>query len=98
MNEEAIKNMRSLKNIGPTCAKYLCDSGIDTPKKLKGLGAKEAFLTMFEVGTLNALQLHPCYLYALQGAIDNVGFNEITENQKEDFKKFCKELRASVGG
>lgn len=83
---------KKLHNIGPTCAKHLLDVGIDSPEKLKKLGAKKAYLKMCQhpdfCGDYNAL-----YLYALEGAILGCDMLEIGEEKKKLYKDFTATLR-----
>lgn len=96
-NEVAIKRMQTLRNIGPVCSAQLVAAGIDTPEKLKKLGAKESFLRMFEHGR-GAIIPHPCYLYALQGAIEGRSWQEVGQDRREEFAIFTRELRESLPG
>lgn len=83
---------KSLANIGPTMAKKLINAGIDTPEKLRKLGAKQAFLQIHQSGGFCG-KFHAAYLYGLQGAIIGCDWREIPKEMKEDFKKFTEELR-----
>ena len=85
--------MQKLRNIGPKCAAHLVKAGVDTPQKLKKIGAKKAFLQICGQSYLNCF--NAAYLYALQGAIDDVDWREIPRSQKNDFKLFTAELRSS---
>ncbi len=96
MNQKAIQRMKTLRNIGPVCATQMVKASIDTPEKLKKYGTKEAFLRLWEsspqVHCLNA-----CYLYAIEGAIRDCDWREIPTSKKEEFKRFTKALRDSLG-
>ncbi len=85
---------KSLRNIGPTVAKKLINAGIDTPAKLKKLGAKKAFLRIHQTGGFCG-KFHAAYLYALEGAIIDCDWREIPEEIKKDFKAFTEKLRNS---
>lgn len=97
MNEEALKQMQKLRNIGPACAEQLVGAGIDTPEKLKKLGAKEAFLQIFTKYAYKNC-VNACYLYALHGAIEGLDWREISEEKKIEFKAFTKDVRESLKG
>ena len=83
---------KALRNIGPVCAKQLTDAGIDTPEKLRELGAKKAFLKVIERGGFHS-EFNAAYLYALWGAIHDVDWRDVPAPVKEDFKAFTKQLR-----
>ena len=87
---------KSLRNIGPVVAKQLIACGIDTPKKLKNLGAEEAFLEVMAHGGFGCGKAHAAYLYALEGAIRNCDWRKIPEKTKQRFKQLAKELRRSA--
>jgi DNA transformation protein len=83
---------KELRNIGPEMAAKLLAAGIDSPEKLRRLGAKKAFLKLHETrqfcGKYNA-----AYLYALEGAIRDCDWRAIPEPLKCEFKKYTAELR-----
>lgn len=83
---------KQLRNIGPRCASQLIHAGIDTPEKLKQLGAKEVFLRMHRSGALCGT-FHAAYLYALEGAITDCDWRMIPEKKKKEFKAFTAALR-----
>lgn len=85
--------MRSLRNIGPASARQLVEAGIDTPEKLRALGPKEALFKI--LGKSGPSCLHACYLYVLHGAIEDISYNDIPEEKKQEYKKFTKDLRTS---
>lgn len=94
MKTAALQQMQSLRNIGPRCAEQLIAAGIDTPQKLRALGAEEAFLRL--VGHHGGMIcFNACYLYALEGAITDTDWREISEQKKTAFKQFTKDLRES---
>lgn len=94
-DELFIKELQKLKNIGPACAQKLVQAGITTEKKLKEIGAKEALVQMF-LNNNDVGMLHPCFCYALEGAITNISWNQIPEERKEDFKQFVRDLKKSL--
>lgn len=83
---------KELRNIGPTVAQKLIVAGLDTPAKLKQVGAKEAFLRIHHSGGFCG-KFHASYLYALEGAIRNCDWREIPEAKKRDFTRFTATLR-----
>jgi len=93
-DSQAVARMKQLTNIGDVCAVRLVEAGIDTPEKLKKLGAKETFLRMF-LAHPNPNSLCACAVYALEGAITNTPWNRIPKQKKEEFKHFTAEIRKS---
>lgn len=83
---------QKLRNIGPTMAQKLCNAGIDTPEKLKKLGAKKAYLLIHQSGGFCG-KFHAGYLYALEGAIRGCDWLKLPESIKREFKAFTQELR-----
>lgn len=76
--------LTSMANIGPEIARKLRAVGIGSAEELVETGAKEAF---FRLKTLYP-QVCLVHLYALEGAIQNVEFNSLSEAQKWDLKAF----------
>ena len=83
---------KSLRNVGPVVAQQLAAAGIDTPAKLKRLGAKKAFVKIVETGGF-CCHYNAAYLYALEGAIRGCDWRGIPEAKKEEFKAFTRQLR-----
>lgn len=81
--------LTSMINIGEEMARKLTAVGIDTPDKLMEAGSKEAF---FRLKTLYP-QVCLVHLYALEGAIQNVEFNNLPKNAKQELKAFCDSLK-----
>lgn len=76
--------LTSMADIGPEIARKLRAVGIGSAEELVETGAKEAF---FRLKTLYP-QVCLVHLYALEGAIQNVEFNSLSEAQKWDLKAF----------
>ncbi len=85
---------KSLRNIGPKTSRQLIKAGIDTPAKLKKLGAEEAFIKILQSGGFCGI-FHAAYLYALWGAIYDCDWRDIPEEKKKEFKAFTQDLRSS---
>ena len=92
---EQIAEMRKLPNLGKVTAARIVSAGVGTPAQLRKLGSKEVYLRLFEKEGWSQT-LCPCFLYALEGAIFNEKWNEISEEKKEDFRKFSKDVRNSL--
>lgn len=74
----------SMRNIGKEMAKKLISVGVISPEMLIQTGAKKVFLK------LKAVYPEVClvHLYALQGAIQNIEFNSLSEEMKNELKEF----------
>ena len=83
---------KNLKNIGPEMAAKLVAAGIDSPEKLRRLGARKAFLKLHETGQFCG-KYNAAYLYALEGAIRNCDWRAIPERLKSEYKSYTAELR-----
>lgn len=81
--------LTSMMNIGKEMARKLISVGIDSPEKLAKTGARQAFLK------LRATYPQVClvHLYALEGAIQNVEFNSLSEDTKKSLKEFSDFLK-----
>ena len=88
------KNLaQQLRNIGPKLAEKLVKAQIDTPEKLRQLGAKKAFKKMYASGDAYG-DFNAAYLYALEGAIRDCDWLDIPEEIKVDYKKYAHELQS----
>ena len=81
--------LTSMKNIGKEMARKLTAVGIDSPEALAELGAKHAFFKLKEVYP----QVCLVHLYALEGALQDVEFNSLTEDKKQELKEFSDFLK-----
>lgn len=81
--------LTSMVNIGGEMARKLKSVGIDSPEKLAETGAKHAFFKLKELYP----QVCLVHLYALEGAIQNVEFNRLSKEQKQDLKAFSDFLK-----
>lgn len=81
-------NLIDLPNVGKVLAGLLCQSGINTPEKLKDTGSKKAFLMIREVDPTACLHM----LYGLEGAVRGIRDTGLSPGTKEDLKKFFKNL------
>lgn len=81
--------LTSLKNIGREMEKKLKSVGISTAEQLKEVGSKDAF------SRLKSKYPNLClvFLYTIQGAIDNVQYNQLSEETKKELKEFMKQWK-----
>ena len=92
--EKAAKALsQKLRNIGPKLASKLIDAGIDTPEKLREMGALKAFEEMYAEGDAYG-DYNAAYLYALEGAVRDCDWLEIPKEIKQEYKKFAQALQA----
>ncbi|MGX8834519.1 TfoX/Sxy family DNA transformation protein [Amedibacillus sp. YH-ame6] len=83
---EALDHMR---NIGKEMKIKLLSIGIRSSKDLIRLGSKEVFMQLKERYP-NVCLVH---LYVLQGAIDNIDYDKLSEEVKSDLKQFSDSLK-----
>lgn len=81
--------LKSMANIGDEMAKKLASVGIDSPEKLIKQGAKQVFVKLKEAYP-NVCLVH---LYALEGAIQDIEFNHLSEEKKKELKEFSDFLK-----
>jgi len=95
--EKAVKHLaQQLRNVGPKLAAKLIEAGIDSPEKLRTLGAKRAFEKMYPVGDSYG-DFNAAYLYALEGAIRDCDWLDIPDRVKQEYQKFARDLQAIKG-
>lgn len=84
-----MSELTSMKNIGKEMANKLTTIGINSPEKLIELGSKQAFVK------LKATYPQVClvHLYTLEGAINNIEFNNLSEDKKKELKEFSDFLK-----
>jgi len=92
-NEKKVKDLaKQLRNVGPKLAAKLVEAGIDTPEKLKQIGAKKAFQKLYPTGDSYG-DFNAAYLYALEGAIRNCDWLDIPEKIKQEYKGYAQNLQ-----
>ena len=81
--------LTSMRNIGKELEKKLKSIGICTAEDLTQTGSKDAFIR------LKTLYPNVClvHLYALQGAIDNIKYNQLPNEVKHDLIVFSNSLK-----
>lgn len=84
-----MSKLTGMKNIGKEMARKLTAVGIDSPEKLTKMGAKQAFFKLKEIYP----QVCLVHLYALEGAIQNIEFNGLSEETKKELKEFSDFLK-----
>ncbi|AZZ36198.1 hypothetical protein CIK05_05120 [Bdellovibrio sp. qaytius] len=87
---EKIKLISDFKNLGPATESIFKKAGIKTPAQFIKLGWKKTFQKLCEVNPKNN---HSLFAYALIGALENVEWNAISQDLKDEAQAFAKELR-----
>lgn len=82
-------DLTTMKNIGKEMASKLKSVDINTAEELIEVGSKEAF---FRLKTKYP-QVCLVHLYTLEGAIQNVEFNCLSEEMKANLKEFSDSLK-----
>ena len=73
-------DLLALKNLGNTSINWLHAIGVNSYDDLKTMGPVEAYIRIKDRG----IKVSKVLLYALQGALMNVHWNELSPEQKED--------------
>ncbi len=81
--------LTSMRNIGKALDDKLKSVDIQTAEDLIELGSKEAFFRL-KTRYPNACLV---FLYTLQGAIDDVDYNRLPDDIKQDLKNFNETLK-----
>ena len=76
--------LSKLPNIGNVLEKQLNDVGINTIDDLINLGSKEAWLKIKEIDDSACLNR----LMALEGAIQNIRWHNLSEEDKDNLRNF----------
>jgi DNA transformation protein len=92
--KKAVKDLaKQLRNVGPKLAAKLFEAGIDSPEKLRQVGAKKAFEKMYATGDAYG-DFNAAYLYALEGAIRDCDWLEVPDKLKQEYKQYAQRLQA----
>lgn len=81
--------LTSMRNIGKEMEKKLKSIDICSAEDLIQTGSEEAFLRL----TMKYSNLCLVHLYALQGAIDGIEYNQLPDKVKGDLKRFRDSLK-----
>ena len=76
--------LSKLPNIGKVVEEQLNDVGINTVDDLINIGSKEAWLKIKEIDGSACLNR----LMALEGAIQNIRWHDLSDNDKKNLKDF----------
>lgn len=81
--------LTAMQNIGKEIEKKLKSIDIGSAEELTQIGSKEAFFRL-KMRYSNLCLVH---LYTLQGAIDNIPYNQLSDEVKRDLKSFSDKLK-----
>lgn len=84
-----MSDLTAMRNIGKELERKLKLAGIETAGDLIAIGSKEAYFKL----KLRFPEVCSVHLYALQGAIENIGFNMLSDETKKDLKVFADSLK-----
>lgn len=80
--------LSKLPNIGKVVEEQLNEVGINTVDKLIDIGSKEAWLKIKEVDDSACINR----LMALEGAIQNIRWHDLSEDDKNNLKNFYNDF------
>ncbi len=80
--------LSDLPNVGKVLEQNLIVAGITTPEQLREVGTKEAFLRIRAYDPGACMHM----LYGIQGAIEGIKDQFLSEGTKQELKKFFKSL------
>ena len=81
--------LSKLSNISTVLEGKLNEIGINTQEQLKNMGSKQAFLNIKK----NDLEACVNMLCALEGAIQGIRWHYLSDEVKQELKKFHKSLK-----
>lgn len=84
-----LTELSSMRNIGKEIEKKLKAVGIYSAEELKELGSKKAFIRL-KMRYPNVCLVH---LYTLQGAIDSIEYNRLSDEVRNNLKSFNDGLK-----
>jgi len=83
-----MSELSKLPNVGKVLERLLIEVGIATPEQLREVGTENAFIRIRAKDPTACIRM----LYGIQGAIEGVKDNLLSESKKRDLKKFHKSL------
>lgn len=84
-----------MRNIGPTSSRELREIGVETREELVALGIEEVTRRLlFRFGSEKKISVN--YLYALEGAIHDHDWRDISPTRKEKLRQILDQLRAEL--
>jgi hypothetical protein len=84
------KKISDLKNLGPVSEVNFAKAGIKSAQQFAKLGWKKTMLKLVKSDPKNR---HSIYAYALIGALKNLEWNRISQEDKDEARKFVASLK-----
>ncbi len=81
--------LSSLKNIGKEIERKLKTIGINSAEELKEIGSKDAWFRL----KLKYPEICLVHLYTLEGAINDIEYNQLSEEKRNDLKAFIDQWK-----
>ena len=84
-----------MRNIGPTSSRELGEIGVETREELVILGIEEfTRRLLFRFSSEKKISVN--YLYALEGAMHDHDWRDISPSRKEKLRQLLEQLRAEL--
>lgn len=80
--------LQTMKNIGKEMTRKLTNVGITSAEMLTHLGSEACFLKLKTIYP----EIGAVHLYALQAAIEDIPFNQLSEKTKQQLKAFSQQF------
>ena len=89
------RTIGQMRNLGPACEAHLNAAGIFTAADVAKLGVEETYerMVVAQMKTRKRVVIHPAYLYAFYGALEDCDWREVPPAKKNEFKAICDRLR-----
>lgn len=84
-----MSKLTSMLNIGREMARKLTAVGIHSPEQLTAVGSKQAYFMLKEIYP----QVCLVHLYALEGAISGIAYNQLPAHKRKELKAFSDCLK-----
>jgi len=84
-----MSDLTSMLNIGKELERKLKLAGIESADELREIGSREAFIKL----KLRDPQVCLVHLYALEGAVSDTLYNQLSEDVKQNLKSFSDALK-----
>ena len=83
-----MSELTSLRNIGKTLEEKLKSVGIMTAEELIEIGSEEAYVRL-KLRYPETKSMCLVHLYAIEGAVSDIEYNQLPEDVKQRLKDFC---------
>lgn len=90
--QQILDNLIKIRNIGPVLAEKLYNAGIYDFDSMVQIGTEDVYMMIDESAGFCGTH-HAGYLYAIEAAIINCKWQDVSEDRKIELKEFTKKLR-----